>query len=100
MDIPAEQVAYKKVIGKLGNNKVFEIGLIGGLHLVIVAKNKPETLGMGSHPAVARHIARKKEPDLDLTELAKAEEVDSRCYEHLIPVYEEMTDRIRAIQGL
>ena len=64
MQVRAEEVEYKKKVGKLGNAAVIQVGLKGGLHLVMVAKEgKLETLGAGPHPAVARFIAKKKSED-------------------------------------
>lgn len=100
MQIPAEQVAYKKQIGKLGESPVWELGLKGGLHLVVAAhKGKTETLGVGPHRAVARHVAKKMKPDLNITELSKSEYFAPEHYAHLLPAAEADTRALRRRQG-
>lgn len=101
MQIPAAQVSYRKKIGDLDGDKVFELGTKGGLHLVVVMRKsgKSETLGAGPHPAVARHIATKREPKINMTELSKSDFVEERFYQHLLSKYEEVTESIRQLQG-
>lgn len=100
MQIPADQISYKKRIGAVDSDPVWEVGLKGGLHLVVkAAGGKAETLGVGPHRAVARHIAKKREPKLTITELSKADHVEEKYIEHLIPKYEEVTRAARKIQG-
>jgi hypothetical protein len=95
--IPADQVGYKKKIGKLGDSDVWELGLKGGLHLVVVSKggSKAETLGVGPHRAVARHIARKRAPDMKITELSKADHVDVEHFAVFLPKWEAVTEKLR-----
>lgn len=101
MNIPSEQIAYKKQIGKAGGDAVWEVGTKGGLHLVVANRGsgKVETLGVGPHRAVARHIAKKREPKLNLTELSKHEHVEDQFIQHLIPKYEQTTTDMRRLQG-
>lgn len=97
MNIEPSEIAYKRQVGHLNHNPVMEVGLMGGLHLIMtVRKGKVETLGVGPHRAVARHIAKKKEKDLVWTELAKADEPTEREFGFCVPQYEAMTDRRRA----
>lgn len=101
MQIPSEQVIYKKQIGKLGDVPIWELGLMGGLHLVVAArKGKAETLGVGPHRAVARHIAMKREPSMTVTELSKSDYYDPAHFQHLVPRYEAMSAAFREAQGL
>ncbi len=101
MNIPAEQIRYKKRIGTVEDDPVWEVGTVGGLHLVIAArKGKAETLGVGPHRAVARHIAKKREPKLSITELSKSDWCPPNTYEHLLPKYEQTTSTLRRLQGL
>lgn len=101
MDIKPNEIAYKKTIGKSGIHKVFEIGTIGGLNLIIKAAATPQILGIGSHKAISRHIAQKKDPDLVITELSKShEDFDAEHFKGLIEKYEIQTDALRKLQGL
>lgn len=99
MKIEANQIEYKKRIGNIKGSPVIELSTIGGLHLLVVArKGTFETLAAAPHRAVARFIAKKREPDLEITELSKSEEVDPSSFEHLLPKYEELTAALRAAQ--
>lgn len=92
--ITPDQVEYKKRIGKMEGQPVFEVGLIGGLCMVVDRRGQP--LGAGPHRAVARHIAKKRNPTLEWTELSKADHVEEEHYAHLLPQYEELTDQLSA----
>lgn len=95
--IKAEQIAYKKKVGKLGDSSVMEIGLIGGLHLIAKSgkDGKAEILGAGPHRAVARFIAQKRNPDITFTELNKSDHIESIYFEDILPRYEELTTRMQ-----
>jgi hypothetical protein len=99
--ISADQIAYRKKVGKLGDDQIFEIGLIGGLHLIAKAQpgGKSEILGAGPHRAVARHIAQKRNPDIRWTELSKSDHIEPEFFEFLLPAYEAMTDTLVRLQG-
>lgn len=94
MDIDRKQIKYKKEIGHIGKDSVLEIGTIGGLYLIVRAKDgKVETLGVGPHRAVARHIAKKRNVDFEITELSKSEATDYNAFKHLLPEYESLTNK-------
>lgn len=94
--IPTSEIKYKKVVGSDGGDLVHEITTVGGLHLIIAARKKgTETLGVGSHRAVARYLAQKKAKALQWTELSKSEHVEDRFIQHLLPKWELITDRCR-----
>lgn len=96
MNIPANQISYKKQIGKLDGDPIIEMATKGGLHLIIASrKGKAETLGTGSHRAIARHIAEKKEPKIEWTELAKSDQLELSYFQHLLPKWEEITEDFR-----
>lgn len=100
MDIPTEQIAYKKKVGKLDGNPVIELATTGGLHLVVTARGgKVETLGTGPHRAVARHIAKKRQPEIQWTELAKADHVEEVYMTPVLPKYEALTLEMRKLEG-
>lgn len=78
VELDTKQLKDKpKKIGELKGDPVFQVETKGGLFLVMAkSAGKPRTLGVGPHPATARHIAEKDNPDLKLTELAKSEVLD------------------------
>lgn len=102
MLIPANQVAYRRRIGRLGGRAVYGIGAIGGLHLVAAASDSGglEVLGAGSHPGIARHIAKKSAAEIEFDSIAKHESIDIKHFEDLVPTYEVITAQIRKAQGL
>lgn len=91
--ITPDQIAYRKKVGKLGNDTILEIGLIGGLHLIAKSSGgRAEILGAGPHRAVARHIAKKRNPEIQFTELNKSDHIEPQYFEDLLPQYEALTD--------
>jgi hypothetical protein len=98
--LPASQISYRKRIGTSGDKSVFGVGLIGGLHLVVLAKQGGfETLGAGSHPAVARYLAQRNAPDLKYDELMKGSQPTYADFKDLLPKYELITNQMRELQG-
>jgi hypothetical protein len=99
--ITQDQIAYRKKVGKLGDAQVMEIGLIGGLHLIAKAgaDGKATVLGAGPHRAVARHIAKKRNPEIEFTELNKSDHVEPQYFADLLPRYEVLTDEFQKLQG-
>lgn len=99
MDLSANQIKSKKRVGRIGSNPVVEVMTKGGLHMIITARaGKPETLGVGSHRAVARFIAGQK-ADISWSELSKADHLAVEHFAHVLPKYEALTDEIRKSQG-
>lgn len=93
--IASNQISYKKRIGSLDNAPVYEVGLIGGLFLVVKPKGSSfETLGAGSHKAVARHLAKKLHPKMEVTELSKSEWIDPSTFQHQLPKYENIVNQL------
>jgi len=101
VEIKPEHIETKKVIGRLGAKKVFQLTTLGGLNIVVVAKAEGfETLGLGSHAKIAQHIAKKKEPSIEFTELSKSEDIPVEYFQFCLPKYEALTDAMRKRQGL
>ena len=100
INIKPEHVETKKIVGRLGTNKVFHILTTGGLHMIIVAKSVPETLGLGSHRCISRHLAQKREPNIVWTDLEKADFIPLEFYQDQLPKYEALTEEFRRAQGL
>jgi hypothetical protein len=91
MQIRPQEIDYKKEIGTLDGHRVMEIGLKGGYHIVCsVNGTKIDYLGVGPHRAVARYMAKKRKPDLQITELAKSEQVEPEHFQHQLPKFERI----------
>jgi hypothetical protein len=76
MTLDAKQLAGKPIrIGDLKGDPVFQASTKGGLFLIMAKSTtgRARTLGVGPHPATARHIAEKDFPEVNFTELAKSE---------------------------
>lgn len=80
MELEPKQLKDKpRKIGDLKGEPVFQVETKGGL-FVVMAKStagRARTLGVGPHPATARHIAERDNPDLSISELSKSEPLDS-----------------------
>jgi hypothetical protein len=59
-----------------------------------------ETLGAGSHPAVARYFAERNAPELKYDELMKSSSPIYEDFKDLLPEWERVTQELREIQGL
>lgn len=99
--VDSNQIASKKEIGRTRDDEpVFEVELKGGLVLVSAVRKsgRAETLGAGSHRAIARHIAKKKEPGFKLSALEKSDYPEDVLAPHL-PKWEQVTLRIQALEA-
>ena len=88
-----------KVIGQLNGQQVYMLTTTGGLVIVAAAGSKHEPLGVGSHPALAKFIAKKAHPDLEITELNKSDDVPERFLADLAPRWEAITQQMRRASG-
>jgi hypothetical protein len=90
----------KKKIGTEDGSDVYQVESKGGLFIVARLKKEGgvDVLGMGPHPAVARHIAKAKHAGIAwVQELSKSEgiyslDVPVSAFAHLLPQYEALTD--------
>lgn len=100
MNITPEQLKGKpKKIGDLDGNPVMEVETKGGLFLVMTKANgKPKTLGVGSHPAVAAHIAERDFPGLKITELSKSEALEPQVLRAEVARSLPLTRRIQSLE--
>jgi len=85
-----------KKVGKTKHGDVFHMTTKGGFNLIML-KGETETrvLGAAPHIAIAKHIAKLNSVGDELVyfELSKADEqID--VYQHLIPVFEQLTRRV------
>lgn len=94
--LPASQQSYKKVVGRMGSRPLYAIGGIGGIHVIAAGT---EVLGMGSHPALAKLIARKNHRDVEFDDLEKSEQVDPRFFAGILADWEHNTAEARRLQG-
>ena len=98
MQIRPQEIDYRKDIGTLDGRPVIELGLKGGLHLVLTTNGpKIDYLGVGPHRAVARFMAKKRQPNIQFQELSKAEDAPVSTFQHLVPQYEAMLARLSAL---
>ena len=98
MQIQQQEIDYREKIGETEDgNPVMELGLKGGLHIVCSVRGpKIDYLGVGPHRAVARYLAKKRQPSIRLTALAKSDWVDPACFsKDLIEKYTAVTDAFR-----
>jgi len=96
MQITQNEIEFKRKVGKSGSRDIYHVKTRGGLH--VMARSDGTVLGAGPHRAVARHLAQKFEPEAEWTELSKSDHVDFEVFEHLVPKYEDITIKMRAIQ--
>jgi hypothetical protein len=99
MVISKEQLDRKKPpkkIGRLNGQEVWEIITKGGLAMVICKKTEGGTriLGAAPHRAIARSMASNNEPELVIEELSKSEELNVNSYKHLVPYWQDITNRM------
>jgi hypothetical protein len=101
MQIKPNEIIYKKKIGVWKKHPVIEVATKGGLTIVFGTNGgKFEPLGLGSHRALARHLASKKtDNELEITELEKSEQFDVEHYREYIPYYEALTNSVRKKMG-
>lgn len=99
MNVPQNQISYRKRIGRVGSKSVIEIGLTGGLKIVGSqgSNGKITILGAGSHRAIARLLAKKSEPEIVIDELEKSEEVNPKDIEDLLPFWELVVLKVRSL---
>jgi hypothetical protein len=95
--ISSDEIEFRKKVGKAKGHDLWYVKLRGGLHLITDHKGIP--VGSGPHRAVARHVAKKFEPDAIWTELSKSEHYDVGDFEHLLPEWEAFTENLRKLSG-
>lgn len=96
MQISQNEIEFKRKVGRAKGKDIYHVKTRGGLH--VMALGTGTVLGAGPHRAVARHLAQKFEPEAEWTELSKSDHIDYEVYSHLIPKYEEVTNKMRALQ--
>ena len=96
MNISKDQLQYRKRIGHIGSRSVMEVGVIGGLKIVALQESngKLKTLGAGSHRAIARFLAKKAEPSMEIDELEKSDEVNINDFKDLLPFWQDVTNNM------
>lgn len=97
LNIEPVHIKYKKEIGKVKTNPVFEILTTGGLYMEILGKGAGfEVIGTGPHRGVARYIAEQRQPGIEWNDFAKSEHFDSAEILAQAPKYQYMTDVVIA----
>lgn len=93
LSVDPVHIKYKKEIGKVNTNKVWEILTTGGLYMEILGKGAGfEVIGTGPHRGVARYIAEQRQPNLQWNEFAKGDYIDPIDFMFALPKYEAETD--------
>lgn len=100
MNITTQQLKGKpKKIGEMDGSPVLQAETKGGLFILMTKSGgKPKTLGTGSHPAVARHIAERDFPAMKLTELSKSESLDPQILRTEVTRYLPLTRRMQSME--
>lgn len=93
--IPADQVVLKKKVGRSKGRDLYYVKMRGGLH--IIADDHGKAVSFGPHRCVARHLAEEFEPDLEWSELSKSDYLDVESYQHLLPKYRDLSNRLREL---
>lgn len=95
LNVQPVHIKYKKEIGQVNSNKVWEILTTGGLYMEILGKGAGfEVIGTGPHRGIARHIAENRQPGIVWNELAKSDHIDISDFMYLLPKYEAATTAI------
>lgn len=99
MKITPEQLdkSKKKRIGRYKGAPVWELVTKGGLNMILAEgpNGIKKMLSCGPHRGFARNLARQNHADFILEELSKAdEEFNPETSKHLIPFYQDLTDRL------
>lgn len=89
------------MIGHCEGDPVLQLLTKGGWWVVGRNKDKGkfEILGAGSHKKIARAVARRQNENVVFTELSKSEHIDISLYESLLPDAEELTQKLRSLNG-
>lgn len=103
MDLSPKDLRHPaKVVGKLDGDKLYEMTTKGGLRAIARLKRSAsggpsyEFLGIGSHRALARHVAKSKNKNCEfIDDLAKSEYIDKNIFERHLQVCMWLTDRIQ-----
>jgi hypothetical protein len=100
MQIDQKHLARKKQVGSLKGKPVFHLETTGGLSVYVSgAGGNFQVISSGPHPGVARYMAEKREPDIQLTELSKSEYVEPYLFLGILPEYEKLTDQLQKSWG-
>ena len=101
MNITANQIALKKRVGTLHGRPVMQLTTKGGLVMIVCQKNEGENFiaSAGPHPAIAKYIAEKKEPDIVFSELSKSDYVDEASILSVYDKYVALTDQLNGLMA-
>lgn len=94
MLIPGDEIVSRDVIGTLGSKTVYQVFTAGGLYLIEArsSNGSKEVIGAGCHRAIARHIAKRNNPEIEFTMLEK-NNVDIKDFEDILPFWEAVTKK-------
>jgi hypothetical protein len=98
LTIPSNEIVYKERVGTCGKATLEASYTAGGLHLIEMRSpdGRKEVIGAGSHRAVARHLAKRKHPDLVWTVLEKSADPQLSDFEDVLGFWQEVVNRVNA----
>ncbi len=101
MNVSANQLKSRpRKVGTRDGGNVMEVVTKGGYHIIVAPKGASfETLGVGPHRAVARHIAKKNNKGIQWLELSKSEDLLATDFQEIVVKYEGITASMRQLQG-
>lgn len=100
LNLDPVHIKYKKKVGSVNTNPVFEVLTTGGLYMEILGKGAAfEVIGTGPHRGVARYIAEQRHTGIQWNDLAKADWQDPASFAFLLPKYIALTDAFRERQA-
>jgi hypothetical protein len=98
INIEEKHVKLRKRVGTWHGSPVTLVTTHGGFNIVAVKDgDRMKTLGTGPHPGMAKLIARKLNPDLELTELSKADYEAFERNDVLVEKYIKVTQHLNDV---
>lgn len=98
-DLQESDIARRELIGWCRGAPVYAVETTGGFNLILVLRNgRLEPLSQGPHPGIAIGLAKKREPAIQLVQLAKADQgldLDGPTARY----YQALSDQLRARMG-
>jgi len=99
LNLEPVHIKTKKQVGTVNSKPVWELQTTGGLWVNVLGKGAGfEVIGTGPHRGVARYISEQKQPNVQWSDLAKADWHDPASFAFILPKYIAFTDALRERQ--